>query len=75
MELDSDYVNGRCVAVARVVEEIVAHGVLCVVRVLLLRVIVYTDLRVRDIMFAVVWNVLAMDENNSVSTFADSRVP
>ncbi len=29
--------------------------------------IFYTDSRVRDVMFAVVWNVLTWDENNSVN--------
>jgi hypothetical protein len=29
--------------------------------------IFYTDSRVRDVAFAVVWNVLAADENNSVN--------
>jgi hypothetical protein len=61
MELDSDHVNGRCAAVARVVGEIAAHGDSCVVGVLLLQAIIYTDLRVRDIAFVVVWNVLAVD--------------
>jgi hypothetical protein len=68
----SDHVNGRCAAVSRVVEEIAAHGDLCVVGVLLLWAIVDTDLRVCDIVFAIVWNVFAADENNSVGTFADS---
>jgi hypothetical protein len=72
MELDSDYVSGRCAAVARVVEEITTHGDLCAVGVLLLRAMIYTDLHIHDIAFAVVWNVLAGDENNSVGTFADS---
>jgi hypothetical protein len=72
MELDSDHVNGRCAAVTRVVEEIAAHGFLCVVGFLLLWAIVYTNSRVRDITFAIVWNVFAVDENDSVSTFADS---
>ncbi len=72
MELDSDHVNGRCAAVTRVVEEIAAHGDSCAVGVLLLRAMIYTDLGVRDVAFAVMWNVLAVDENNSVGTFADS---
>ncbi len=54
-------------------EEIATHSDLCVVGVLLLRAITYTDLCVHYIAFAVVWDVLALDENNSVSTFADSR--
>jgi hypothetical protein len=73
MELDSDHVNGRCAAVTWVVEEIAAHGDLCVVGVLLLWAIVDTDLRVHDVAFAIVWNVFAADENDSVGTFADSR--
>jgi hypothetical protein len=73
MELDSDHVNGSCAAVAWVVEEIAAHSDSCTVGVLLLlKAIVYTDLRVHDVVFAVVWNVLAADENDSVGTFADS---
>ncbi len=36
MKLDSDHVNGRCAIIARVVEEIAAHGDLCTVGVLLL---------------------------------------
>jgi hypothetical protein len=72
MELDSDHVNGGCATAARVVEEIAAHGDLCTVGVLLLWAIIYTDLRVHDVMFAVVWNVLTVDENDSVGTFADS---
>jgi hypothetical protein len=28
---------------------------------------IYPDLRVSDVAFAVVWNVLAADENNSVN--------
>ncbi len=43
MELDSDHVDSRCAAVARVVEEIAAHSDLCAVGVLLLRGIIYTD--------------------------------
>ena len=62
MELDSDHVNGRCAAVTRVVEEIATHGDLCAVGVLLLQVIVDTDTRVRDVAFAIVWNVFAVDE-------------
>jgi hypothetical protein len=73
MELDSDHVNSRCAAVTRVVEEIAAHGDACAVGVLLLRAIVDTDSRVRDIACAIVQNVFAADENDSVSTFADSR--
>ncbi len=44
---------------------------LCV-GILLLRAIIYADLRICDIAFAVVWDVLTSDENDSVSTFADS---
>ncbi len=72
MELVSDHVNGRCAAVARVVEEIAANGDLCAVGVLLLWAIIYTDSRLHDVPFAVVWNVLKADENNSVGTFSDS---
>ncbi len=72
MGLDSDHVNSRCATVTRVVEEIAAHGDLCAVGVLLLRVIVDTDTRVRDIAFAIVWNVFAADENDGVGAFADS---
>ncbi len=72
MELDSDHVDSRCAAVTRVVEEIATHSDSYVVGVLLLRVIIYTDSGVRDVAFAVIWNVLAADENDSVSTFADS---
>jgi hypothetical protein len=72
MELDSDHVISRCAAVARVVEEIAANSDLCAVGVLLLQAIIYTDLRVHDVMFAVVWNVLAADESDCVGTFADS---
>ncbi len=61
MELDCDHVNGRCAAVTRVVEEIAAHGDLCAVGVLLLRVIVDTDLGISDVVFAIVWNVFAAD--------------
>ena len=73
MELDSDHVNRWCATVARVVEEIAAHHGSCAVGVLLLRAIIYTDLGIRDIAFAVIWDVLALDEYNSVGTFADSR--
>jgi hypothetical protein len=73
MELDSDHVNGRCAAVARVVEEIAAHSDSCAVGVLLLWAIVDTDSRVCDVAFVIVRNVFAADENNSVGTFADSR--
>ncbi len=72
MELDSDHVNSTCAAVARVVEEIAANGDLCVVGVLLLRVIVDTDTRVRDVAFAIWWNVFAVHENDGVGAFADS---
>jgi hypothetical protein len=72
MELDSDHVDSRCPTVARVVEEIAAQRDLCAVGVLLLRAIIYTDLQICDVAFVVMWNVLAADENNSVSTFADS---
>jgi hypothetical protein len=34
--------------------------------------IVYTDSHIRDVVFAIVWNVFAADENGSVGTFADS---
>jgi hypothetical protein len=73
MELDSDHFDSRCATVANVVEEIAAHSDLCAVGVLLLRAIIYTDSCVREVAFAVVWNVLTVDENNSVSTFADSE--
>jgi hypothetical protein len=72
MELDSDHVNGRCAAVTRVVEEIATHDDLCAVGVLLLRAIVYADLRIREVTFAIVWNVFAVDKKDSVGTFADS---
>jgi hypothetical protein len=72
MELDSDHVNGRCIAVTRVVEEIAIHGDSCAVGVLLLRAIVDTDSRIRDVAFAIVWNVFVADDNSSVGTFADS---
>ncbi len=72
MELDSDHVNSRCDAVARVVEEIATHSDSCVVRVLLLQAIIYTDSRVCDAAFVIVWNVLAVDKNHSVDTFAGS---
>ncbi len=73
MELDSDHVNGRCAAVTRVVEEIATHGDSCAVGVLLLQAIVDTDMHVRDVTFAIVWNVFTADENNGVGAFADSR--
>ncbi len=73
MELDSDHVDSRCATVARVVDDITAHSDLCVVGVLLLWVIIYTELCVPDAAFAVVWDVLALDKNNSVGTFPDSR--
>jgi hypothetical protein len=60
MELDSDHVNDRCAAVTRVVEEIAAHGDLCVVGVLLLQAIVDTDIRVCDVAFTIVWNVFVV---------------
>ncbi len=72
MELDSDHANLKCAAVARVVEEIAAHNDLCAVGVLLLQAIIYTDSRIRDNTFAVVWNVFAADDKDSVGTFADS---
>jgi hypothetical protein len=75
MELDSDHVNGRCAAVARVVEDIAANGDSCAVGVLLLQAIVDTDLRERDAVFVIVRNVFAADENNSIGTFADSSMP
>jgi hypothetical protein len=53
MELDSDHMNSRCATVARVVEEITAHGDSCAVGVLLLLAIIYTDLHIRDVAFAV----------------------
>ncbi len=53
-------------------EEITANGDLCVVGNLLLREIIYTDSCVHDVLFAVVWDVLALDEKDGVSTFADS---
>ena len=48
---------------------------LCAVGVLLLWAIIYTDSCVRDVAFAVIWDVLALDENNSVGTFADFGHP
>jgi hypothetical protein len=72
MELDSDHVDSRCAAVTRVVEEIAAHGDSCAVGVLLLRAIVDTDSCIRDVAFAIMWNVFTKDENDSVGTFADS---
>jgi hypothetical protein len=36
------------------------------------RAIVDTDTRVRDLAFAIVWNVFAVDENNGVGAFDDS---
>ncbi len=62
MELDSDHVNGRCAAVARVVEEVANPGDLCAVGILLLQAIIYTDSCIRDVMFAVMWNVLVADK-------------
>jgi hypothetical protein len=73
MELDNDHVNGRCAAVTWVVEEIATHGDLCAVGFLLLRAIVDTDLHVHDVTFAIVWNVFAVDKNDCLGTFADSR--
>ena len=72
MELDSDHVDSRCTAVSGVEEKIMAHSDSCAVWGLLLWSIIYTDLRVREFAFAVIWDVLALDENNSVGTFADS---
>ncbi len=72
MDLDSDHDNCRWASVTRVVEEIAPHSDSCADVVLLLWEIIYTDLRVCDVAFAVVWNVLPADENNSVCTFADS---
>jgi hypothetical protein len=72
MEFDSDHVHGRCAAVTRIVEEIAVHDDLCAVGVLLLRAIVYTETRIRNVVFAIMWNVFVADENNSVGTFADS---
>ncbi len=73
MEFDSNHVDSGYAAVAGVVEEITAHSDLCVAGVLLLRAIIYTDSCVCDFAFAVVWNILVMNENDSVSTFSDSR--
>ncbi len=71
MELDSDHVNGKCATVTRVVEEIATYGDSSAVGVLLLRAIVDTDTCVRDVPFAIVWNVFAADENDGVGAFAD----
>ncbi len=60
------------VGVPQLLEEIAAHSDSCVVEVLLLQAIIYTDLRICDVAFAVVWNVLAADENDSAGTFANS---
>jgi hypothetical protein len=73
MELDSDHVNSRFAAVSGIVEDITAHSDSCAVGVLLLRAIMYTDLHIPDALFAVIWDGLALDENNSVGIFADSR--
>ncbi len=73
MEFYSDRVKGGCATVTWVVKEIAAHGDSCAVGVLLLRAIVDADLCIRDVMFAIVWNVVMADENNSVGTLADSR--
>ncbi len=54
-------------------EEIATHSDSCAVGVLLLQAIIHTDSCIRGIGFAVVRDVLASDENNSVVTFADSR--
>ncbi len=64
MDFDSDHVNGRRAAVARVVEGIATHGDSCAVGVLLLQVIVDTATCVRDVAFVIVWNVFAVDEND-----------
>jgi hypothetical protein len=72
MKLDSDHVDFRCAAVAGVVKEITTHSDSCAIGVLLLWVIIYTDSSVRDIMFAVVCDVLVSDENDSVGTFPES---
>jgi hypothetical protein len=53
-------------------EEVATHSDLCAVGVLLLRAIIHADLRVRDVAFAVIWDVLVLDENDSVGAFADS---
>jgi hypothetical protein len=50
-----------------------AYSDSCALGVLLLQEIFHADSRVRDVAFAVVRDVLASDENNSVGAFADSR--
>ncbi len=72
MELGSDHVDSRHTTVAKVMAKIIAHSDLCAVGVPLLQAKIYTDSHERDIAFAVVWKVLASDENDSVSTVANS---
>jgi hypothetical protein len=55
MELDGDHVNSRCASVGRVVDKIATHSGSCAVGVLLLWAIIYTDSRIRDVAFAVMW--------------------
>ncbi len=54
-------------------DKIATHSDSCAVGVLLLWAMVHTDTRVRDVAFAVVWDVLVLDENDSVGAFADPR--
>jgi hypothetical protein len=54
MELDNNHVNSSCATVAGVVEEITAHSDSCAVGVLLLWAIIYTDLRIHNVAFAVI---------------------
>ncbi len=72
MELDSNHFNSGCAAVTGVVEEITAQSDLCAVGVLFLQAIIYTDSCIHDIAFAAIWDVLTLDENDCVGTFADS---
>ncbi len=53
-------------------DKIAAHSGLCAVGVLLLHAIVHADPRIRNVAFAIVLDVLALDENDSIGAFADA---
>jgi hypothetical protein len=73
MEFDSDHVNSRHAAAARVVDPVATYSEASSIGVVLLWAIIDAHASIRDIFDLVNGDLIPLYENYGVSSFADSR--
>ena len=73
MEFDGDHVNGGRADTTKNVDEVATDCKSCAVGVIFFGAVVYTDAGVGGVAVATGRDLIAIDEDNCVGAFADTR--